>query len=578
MEKTELHSQKMRWGPEIDTLRIACGWSPDDLDKPWLLVESSAGDSHPGSVHLDGLADIVREGARESGLAVGKYFCTDICDGIAQGTEAMRYSLASRELLAMAAELHFRSGHFDGWVAVSSCDKAIPAHLIAAARLDRPVAFFPGGVMFTGPGDISVDRMAELYAKLKRGQISEEEYRFHSLTAAPCPGACNFLGTAVTMQIMIEALGLALPGSACCPTTEQQQANLAHATGNAAATLISNSIKFSDIVDERSLDNALVVHAAAGGSTNAMLHLPALAKVRGLDFSWESVRKINGRVPWLLNLRPSGEHTADIFWHAGGVPRLMWEVREFLHLDASTINGKTVGENLNEAQQGFQMEPEALKDQGLVVGNLISSPDSPLAPLGCLAVLSGNIAPGGAVCKRSAVVPSMMVFEGTVRPFDGQQGALEAALSGRIVPGDVVVVRYEGPRATGMPELFYLTAALSSDPRLNESVALITDGRFSGATRGPCIGHVSPEAAAGGPLAALVEGDRVKIDLHQGQLELVATVDGVHGEPAEMEAILKERLQSIGGWQRNKDSSLLGLYSWLAGPADEGALMQLPED
>jgi dihydroxy-acid dehydratase len=256
----------------------------------------------------------------------------------------------------------------------------------------------------------------------------------------------------------------------------------------------------------------------------------------------------------------------------------MWEVREFLHLDASTINGKTVGENLNEAQQSFQMKPEALKDQGLVVGNLISSPDSPLAPLGCLSVLSGNIAPGGAVCKRSAVVPSMMVFEGTVRPFDGQQGALEAALSGRIVPGDVVVVRYEGPRATGMPELFYLTAALSSDPRLNENVALITDGRFSGATRGPCIGHVSPEAAAGGPLAALVEGDRVKIDLHQGQLDLVATVDGVHGQPAEMEAILKERLQSIGGWQRNKDSSLLGLYSWLAGPADEGALMQLPED
>jgi dihydroxy-acid dehydratase len=205
----DLHSQKMRWGPEVDPLRIGCGWEPDDLEKPWLLVESTSGDSHPGSVHLPQAVEAVRKGARESGLAVGRYCCTDMCDGIAQGTEAMSLSLASRELLAMAAEMHFHSGHFDGWVAVSSCDKALPAHLLAAARIDRPVIIFPGGVMHTGPGDISVDRMAELYAQWRRGEISEEKYRYHSITAAPCAGACNFLGTAVTMQILTEARGLA---------------------------------------------------------------------------------------------------------------------------------------------------------------------------------------------------------------------------------------------------------------------------------------------------------------------------------------------------------------------------------
>lgn len=565
----------MRWGPEIDPLRIACGWEPEELDKPWLLVESSAGDSHPGSVHLGGLVDQVREGARVAGLAVGRYACTDICDGIAQGSEAMRYSLASRELLAMAAELHFRAGHFDGWVAVSGCDKAIPAHLIAAARLDRPVVFLPGGVMLTGPGDMSVDMMAELYARYKRGQVSEAEYRYHSLTAAPCAGACNFLGTAVTMQILTEALGLALPGSACCPTPEPRQRELARAAGGAAARLIEGGTGFSGIVDERSLRNALIVHAAAGGSTNAMLHLPALAQVRGIGFSWEEVRRINDRVPWVLNLRPSGEHTADMFWHAGGVPRLMWEVREFLEREALTVTGRSVGENLEDwaAGRDLEAEPSALRNLGLVVRDVIKSPAAPQAPQGCLTVLAGNIAPRGAVCKRSAVAPAMMEFEGAVRPFDSQHEALAAALSGGIVPGDVVVVRYEGPRATGMPEMFYLTAALSSEPALNEGVALITDGRFSGATRGPCIGHISPEAAAGGPLAALEAGDRVRIDLVTGRLDLVATAAGERGADR-MDDVLRERLAALEPWQAPARDGLLGLYPRLAGPADEGALIR----
>lgn len=576
MKPSRLHSQEMRWGPEVDPLRIGCGWEPEDLGKPWLLIESSGGDSHPGSVHLPELVDEVREGARGAGLAVGRYFCTDMCDGIAQGTRAMSYSLASRELLAMATEMHYRSGHFDGWVAVSGCDKAIPAHLIAAARLGAPVVFLPGGVMHTGPGDISVDRMGELYARLKRGEISEKDYRYHSLTAAPCAGACNFLGTAVTMQILTEALGLALPASACCPTSEVVQRDMAQAAGAAAANMIRLGLEAGDIITQDSIENALIVHAAAGGSTNAMLHLPALARELGLPFSWQRVREINDEVPWLLNLRPSGEHTADLFWYAGGVPRLMWEVRDHLHLDAVTVTGRTLGENLEQLDKsGFLTSKSVLSDNyGLKVKDIIRPGNHPMSEKGSLVVLSGNLAPEGAICKRSAVVPGMMRFEGRARVFDGQEGALEAVLNGNIDPGDAVIVRFEGPRATGMPEMFYLTAALAADRELNETVALITDGRFSGATRGPCIGHISPEAAAGGPIAAINEGDFINIDLAEGKLNLIAA-DADSRLPEETAKILVKRLSELVAWIPPARSGLLELYTRLAGPAHEGASMQM---
>lgn len=565
----ELHSQKMRWGPEVDPLRVGCGWAPEDLEKPWLLVESSSGDSHPGSVHLPRLVDAVREGAREAGLAVGRYHCTDMCDGIAQGTRAMSYSLASRELLAMATEMHYRSGHFDGWVAVSSCDKALPAHLLAAARINRPVIFFPGGVMHTGPGDISVDRMGELYARWRRGELSEEQYRYHSVTAAPCAGACNFLGTAVTMQILTEAMGLALPGTACCPTTAAEHEAFARATGARAAEIIAGELSASQLIDQRAIENALVVHAAVGGSTNAMLHLPALAGELGLDFPWDRVREINDSTPWICNLRPSGEHTADLFWYAGGVPRVMQALGEMLHLDAATVTGRTLGENLEEfATAGWDARRGKLAEYGVSDSDVIASLDSPLDPRGSLAVLTGNLAPDGAVVKRSAVVPEMRIFDGTVKIFHGQHAAIEAVLGGEVVPGDVIVVRYEGPRATGMPEMFYLTAAIAADEELVSSVALVTDGRFSGATRGPCIGHVSPEAAAGGPIAVLRNGDRVRIDLEAGSIDLLMP----EGDAA---AELERRLSGHKPWTGTTRKGLLGLYTRLAGPANKGARMEV---
>ncbi|MFA5801822.1 MAG: dihydroxy-acid dehydratase [Thermoleophilia bacterium] len=572
MNSRKLHSQRMRWGPEVDPLRIGCGWEPEDLDKPWLLVESSGGDSHPGSVHLPALAEVVSKGARATGLAVGRYYCTDMCDGIAQGTEAMSYSLASRELLAMAAEMHFRTGHFDGWVAVSGCDKAIPAHLIAAARLNEPVIFMPGGVMHTGPGDISVDRMGELYAKLRRGEVSEEEYRFHSLTAAPCAGACNFVGTAVTMQIMTEALGLALPGAACCPTAGPEHEGLAQETGKRAAGLIADGILPERIITPKAIENALVVHAALGGSTNAMLHLAALADEVGFGFSWQKVNEINSRVPWISNLHPSGTHTADIFWHAGGVPRLMLEIEEFLDKEVMTVTGMSVGENLEKLKSDgfFEEHPRRLENFSLELRDVIRPVSDPIHERGSIAVLSGNIAPRGAVCKRSAVVPGLMSFTGSARVFNGQMAALDAVFSGEIRAGDAVIVRYEGPRATGMPEMFYLTAALASDPELNKSVVLLTDGRFSGATRGPCIGHICPEAAAGGPIAAIEDGDLIRVNLETGELELVGTRDG-HKTVDEVEDMLNQRLARLQTWAPPGRKGLLDLYTRLAGPADRGA-------
>lgn len=569
--ENQLHSQKMRWGPEVDPLRVGCGWQPDDLGKPWLLVESSAGDSHPGSVHLLEAVEAVRSGARDAGLAVGRYHCTDMCDGIAQGTGAMSYSLASRELLAMATEMHFRSGHFDGWVAVSSCDKALPAHLLAAARLDQPVIFFPGGVMHTGPGDMSVDRMGELYARWRRGEVDEKTYRFHSVTAAPCAGACNFLGTAVTMQIVAEALGLALTGSACCPTMAAAHHQYGRETGGRAARLISEGVTAGAIVDGRAIENALTVHAAVGGSTNAMLHLPALAGELGIGFSWDKVRQVNDATPWVVNLRPSGEHTADLLWYAGGVPRVMLELGDRLHLDVPTVSGYTLGENLERfVAEGWEEGEKELGKLGLSVRDVVKTAVEPLAERGSLAVLKGNIAPRGAVVKRSAVAPSMREFVGTVKTFDGQEKALDAVISGEVEPGDAIVVRYEGPRAAGMPEMFYLTAAIASDDRLVESVALVTDGRFSGATRGPCVGHVSPEAAAGGPLAVLSDGDRIRVDLERGSIDLL-------WQDGDAAVEIERRLASLRPWVAPERSGLLGLYTSLAGSADSGARMEIQE-
>ncbi|MFQ6063443.1 MAG: dihydroxy-acid dehydratase, partial [Methanosarcinales archaeon] len=509
--------------PEIDPLRLACGWTSQDLQKPWVLVETVGGESHPGSIHLPALAQVVRDGVIESGGTAGRYDCTDICDGIAQGTEGMNYSLPSRELIAMAVELHVRAGHFDGMVLLSGTDKSVPAHLVACARLKIPSIILPGGVMDTGPSGFTLDQVGTIYSQKKRNLIREEDYNFLRSQACPSAGCCAFFGTAGTMQSLSEAIGMSLPTSSLVPAHTYALKQRARETGNKIIELIENNITADKIITENSLENALIVHAAIGGSTNALLHIPAIAKELNINWHLDKVQEINNEIPFLVNLIPSGKHPSNLFWYAGGTARVMLELKEYLHLDALTVSGKTVGENLEYLEKSgfFKYIPRYLENYKLKVEDIIKPLDNPITKKGAIVILKGNLAPKGAVVKISAVDPEMYKFTGKAKVFEHQADAIKAIYNNEIKSGDAIVIRYEGPKGSGMPEQFYVTEAIASNPVLNKSVALITDGRFSGASKGPCIGHVSPEAAVGGPIAIVEDGDLIYIDLLNNKIELL---------------------------------------------------------
>lgn len=579
---TERHSQQMRrLGPEIDPLRLAVGWTWEDMEKPHILIETVGGDSHPSSSHLPRLATVVRDGAIESGGVVGRYDCTDLCDGILQGTPAMAYSLPSREIIAAATEMHARGGHFDGLVALSGGDKAIPGHLLALARLGLPAIHVPAGGMDPGPwgdslphGTMSLEQVGTIHAQLRRGQIDPQEYHFLCENACPSRGTCAFFGTAHTMQALSEALGLALPTSANRPAHLFAMERGCRQAGQQIIQLMRRGITTKDILTQEALENALIVHAATAGSTNALLHLAALAGEAGLRFDYAKVQQINDRVPFIANVRPSGEHAVPFFWYAGGVSRVMWELREVLHRDCLTVTGKTVGENLDELQKSGWLEQQLrfLQGYGLALRDIIRSPEDPVAAQGGIAILTGNLAPEGAVVKRSAVDPAMRHFTGRAQVFDSQERALEAIYAGRVKPGMALVVRYEGPRGSCMPEQYYVTEAIASEPTLNTGVALITDGRFSGASRGPCIGHVAPEAAQGGPIALVEDGDLIRVDLEAGRLDIV----GVGGQELPSDEVGRTLAQRRQRWQPPQPkftAGLLGLYSRLASSAAAGAAM-----
>lgn len=567
-----LHSQKMREiAPEIDPLRLACSYSPGDLGKPNILVESVYGESHPNSVHLDTLGDEVKRGVYGKGGAALKYYCTDICDGIAQGTEGMNYSLVSREVIASAVEFHARAGHFDGLVLISGSDKAVPAHLIAAARLKMPTVFVPGGVM--DQWTITLEQVGTIYSKLKRREIPKDEYEFLRKYACPTYGSCAFFGTALTMQSLAETLGLALPTSAICPATSFEIRRLARDAGSRVLGLADEKINAGKILTKKAFENAIMVHAAMGGSTNALLHLPAIMNELDLKFSLDRVSEINDEVPFIANARPSGEHPANMLWFAGGVQRVILELRDYLNLDCLTVTGNTVGENLEELEkQGFfEHSQRFLDNYRLELRDVIKTAAAPIENTGAIVVLKGNMGTG--VAKRSAVDKSMFVFTGTARVFDSQDAALKAIFGGKIKGGECIVVRYEGPRGSGMPEQFYVTEAITSDEELSRSVALVTDGRFSGATRGPCIGHVFPEAMAGGVLAVIEDDDLVHIDLEKKSLELV----GIKGEELSKEEVsrmIKGRLSKFKRPPRKYKRGLLGLYTKLASSAEDGGVMR----
>lgn len=512
--------------PQFDALQMGSGFTSGDIARPQILVEDVFGDSHPGSVHLNRLTEQVKYGVYQSGGVPCMYHTTDICDGCAQGHDGMNIVLASREAICDMVEVHASAVPWDGMVLCSSCDKSVPAHLKAIARMNIPAVFLPGGSMRPGPYQTTSLAAGELSLKNRRGETTREELRDYQMTGCPSEGACTFLGTASTMQCMAEALGIALPGSALAPATMRDILELARNTGYAAMHLAKEGITPDRILTREAFENAVVIHSAIGGSTNATLHLPAIARELGISLEPELFDEINHRIPHLGNINPSGQHLTESFWFAGGIPYVQTLLKNQLHLDVLTATGKTLGENLEELERGgfFTRYLGYLANYGLTRDQVIF-PVEKAVETGSIAILRGNIAPEGSVIKYSACVEEMRRHRGPARVFDSEEAAHDAVAEGRIDPGDVIVIRYEGPRGSGMPELLMTTEAIVCDKRLNGSVALVTDGRFSGATRGAAIGHVSPEAARGGPIAFIEDGDIIEYSVSDRTLNVV----GIHG-------------------------------------------------
>lgn len=571
-----MKSQQLRkLAPELDSLRLGSGWKIDELSKPQIIVESSYGHSHPGSAHLDKLVDEAGIGIKEKGGRAANYFVTDICDGEAQGHDGMNYSLVSRDIMAAMMEIHVKATPFDAGVFIASCDKSVPAHLMAIARLDMPAIFMPGGIMKAGPNLLTLEQIGTYSAQYERKEITEEQFMVYKRDACPDCGACSFMGTASTMQVMAEAFGIALPGSALIPAHLPELKETARKAGEHALGLAKEELKPSDIMTIQAFENAIMVHAAIAGSSNSLLHLPAIAHELGIQLSPDLFDKIHRKIPYLLNIRPSGFWPGEYFWYAGGVPAIMEEIKEFLHLDVMTVTGKTLEENLKDLQlNGFYENcHKYLPTLGVKVGDIIKPLHTPIKAQGAIAILKGNLAPEGAVVKHSAISPRLMQVTLKARVFDCEENAIEAVLQKKIHPGEAVFIRYEGPKGSGMPEMFYTTEAIASDPELVETIALITDGRFSGATRGPAIGHVSPEASEGGPIALVENDDLIRIDIPARTLDIIGT-DSIERSVEEIEKILSERRAHWIKPESQYKKGILDIYTHNSVSPMKGAYME----
>ncbi|EOS39140.1 dihydroxy-acid dehydratase [Lachnospiraceae bacterium M18-1] len=579
----ELRSQEMRKNaPELDPLRIGTGWKPEDLSKPQVMIESTFGDSHPGSGHLDILVEEVRKGIEEAEGHGARYYCTDICDGESQGTDGINYSLASREMIANMIEIHANATPFDAGVYLASCDKGLPGNLMGLARVDVPAVVVPGGTMNAGPEMLTLEQLGMYSAKYQRGEIDEEKLNWAKCNACPSCGACSFIGTASTMQIMAEALGLALPGSALMPATSPDLLTFAREAGAQAVKLATMpGMRPSDIVTMDSFENAILVHAAVSGSTNCLLHIPAIAHEFGIEITGDTFDRLHRNARYLLDVRPAGRWPAECFYYAGGVPAIMEEIKSHLHLDVMTVTGKTLGENLEELKKnGFYERCEKWLQEFNVRYHVSLKKEDIIRPYGeaigtdgSIAILRGNLAPEGAVIKHTACPKEMFKAVLRARPFDSEEECLDAVLKHKVEKGDAVFIRYEGPKGSGMPEMFYTSEAISSDKELGKSIALITDGRFSGASTGPVIGHCSPEAVDGGPIALVEEGDLIEIDVEERKLNII----GIAGERRTMEevaVVLEERRKNWKPREPKYKKGVLRLFSEHAASPMKGAYLE----
>ncbi|MFC2647261.1 MAG: dihydroxy-acid dehydratase [Coriobacteriaceae bacterium] len=509
-----MRSDKIKVGPEAAAHRSlfnALGWTEEEVKKPLVGIVSSFNEIVPGHMNIDKITEAVKLGVAEAGGMPVVFPAIAVCDGIAMGHEGMKYSLVTRDLIADSTECMVKAHDFDALVMIPNCDKNVPGLLMAAARLNLPTTFVSGGPMLAGHIDghkTSLSSMFEAMGAYSAGKIDAEKLHEFECDACPTCGSCSGMYTANSMNCLTEAIGMGLPGNGTIPAVYSKRLQLAKHAGMAVMNLCERGITARDIMTREAFHNALTVDMALGCSTNTMLHLPAIAHECGIEISLEAANGMSERTPNLCHLAPAGPTYVEDLNEAGGVGAVMKELDKvgLINRDCLTVLGKTIGEEIDEAQN---RNPEVIR-----------TAQNPYSPTGGIAVLKGNLAPDGSVVKRSAVSTKMLKHEGPARVFESEEDAQVAINAGKIKPGDVVIIRYEGPKGgPGMREMLNPTSAIMG-MGLGDSVALITDGRFSGATRGACVGHVSPEAASGGPIGIVQEGDLISIDIPNCTLTL----------------------------------------------------------
>lgn len=532
----------------------AMGYTDEELERPLIGVANAKNEIVPGHIHLDKITEAVKAGIRMAGGTPIEFGAIGVCDGIAMGHVGMKYSLATRELIADSCEAMGRAHSFDGMVFIPNCDKIVPGMLMAAARINVPAMVISGGPMLSLNKDgkqLDLNSVFEAVGAFKAGKITEDEVCDLENNACPGCGSCSGMFTANSMNCLTEVLGMGLTGNGTIPAVYAERIRLAKQAGMKIMELVEKDIKPSDILTIKAFENALTVDMALGCSTNSVLHLPAIANEAGIQIDLDIINEISSRTPNLCKLAPAGSYHIQDLYAAGGVQAVMKELssKGLLHTDLITATGKTVKENIQSAK---------VKDY-----NVIKSIDTPHSTTGGIAVLKGNIAPDGAVVKRSAVADSMLVHKGPARVFNSEDDAIKAIYNGEIVKGDVVIIRYEGPKGgPGMREMLGPTSAIAG-MGLDCDVALITDGRFSGASRGASIGHVSPEAMEGGPIALINEGDIVDINIPQGSLNIKVSDEE-----------LNKRKASWTAPEPKIKSGYLGRYARMVTSASTGAVLK----
>ena len=536
----------------------ALGFTPEEMKKPMVGIVSSFNEIVPGHMNIDKIVEAVKLGVAEAGGVPVVFPAIAVCDGIAMGHVGMKYSLVTRDLIADSTECMAIAHQFDALVMVPNCDKNVPGLLMAAARLNLPTVFVSGGPMLAGHvkgRKRSLSSMFEAVGSYAAGTMTEDDVCEYENKVCPTCGSCSGMYTANSMNCLTEALGMGLRGNGTIPAVYSERIRLAKHAGMAVMDMYNKGIKARDIITKDAIMNALTVDMALGCSTNSMLHLPAIAHEIGFDFDISFANPISERTPNLCHLAPAGPTYMEDLNEAGGVWAVMKELADIglLNTDCMTVTGKTVGENIKNA---VNRDPEVIRPV-----------DNPYSKTGGLAVLKGNLAPDGSVVKRSAVVDEMMVHEGPARVFDCEEDAIAAIKGGKIVEGDVVVIRYEGPKGgPGMREMLNPTSAIAG-MGLGSSVALITDGRFSGASRGASIGHVSPEAAVGGPIALVEEGDMIEIDINNLSIKL----DVSDEELAKRKAAWTPREPKV-------TTGYLARYAAMVTSGNRGAVLEVPKN